>query len=70
MTEERGRMMKCPYCGKRTGDMPDHLVANPRCHLEHTKSLKSQLAQVLKAHRERRKTHSCERMKEQENKHD
>ena len=51
----KGGQMKCPYCGRRVGDMPDHLGANPRCHLEHTKSLKSQLAQVLEAHREKTK---------------
>ena len=35
--------MNCPYCNKRTSDMPDHLRDNKRCHERHKERLKAQL---------------------------
>lgn len=44
--------MVCRYCGKRVGDMLDHLDANEKCRLAHIKevsiSLKWQLNKLKK----------------------
>ena len=31
--------MRCEYCGRRTGDMPNHLRKYPACHEKHKDAL-------------------------------
>jgi hypothetical protein len=40
--------MTCPYCGRRVGDMPDHLKKQKdTCGRRHRQSLGDQLRHVL-----------------------
>ena len=39
--------MKCPYCGKRTSYVPDHLKKSENCQKKHRMSLKSDFARVV-----------------------
>lgn len=39
--------MKCPYCGKRVSDMPEHLSKTPACAISHAKKLKADLERLL-----------------------
>ena len=47
--QERGEAMKCPYCGKRTSDMPIHLKQNQGCHKKHIECLKAQWVDTVRA---------------------
>jgi hypothetical protein len=40
--------MKCPYCGKRVGDMPDHLDQKKECHNKHILKLSCFLQSVIR----------------------
>ena len=40
--------MKCPYCYRRTNDMPNHLIKNPKCHSKHKDILRSEFIFSLK----------------------
>lgn len=42
--------MKCPYCGRRVGDMPDHLKKVETCHDKHTAKLTVELREAVRAY--------------------
>ena len=43
--------MQCPYCGKRTNDMPIHLEKNKKCSDKHGDTLKAYLTKVIHANK-------------------
>lgn len=43
--------MKCPYCSKNIGDMPDHLNKSKKCHKEHADKLLTQLKNIVSEHK-------------------
>ena len=46
--------MTCPYCGGRTGDMPNHLDKYKYCRNKHRANLKEQFAGALATYKKRR----------------
>ena len=40
--------MNCPYCGKRTKDMPNHLDKNKMCAESHHVNLRGQFIDVVR----------------------
>jgi hypothetical protein len=50
---ERRTMMysKCPYCGKRVKDIPDHLEKTKRCKDRHSERLFNEMKEVWKNRR-------------------
>jgi uncharacterized C2H2 Zn-finger protein len=44
----QGDIMKCPYCGKLTRDMVDHLHKNNACSEKHRASLKKTIREIFK----------------------
>ena len=47
--------MKCPYCGKITKDMPNHLSKSLACSKKHGMNLLSQLKDVVQAYDQQNK---------------
>lgn len=39
--------MKCPYCQKRTGDIPNHLEKNKACKLKHAEAQRKRLTDII-----------------------
>lgn len=40
--------MKCPYCGKKTSDMPTHLKKSKKCSDKHCINLKEQFINCVR----------------------
>lgn len=47
--------MKCPYCNKRTTDMPTHLEKNFKCWENHRNTLSIQISNILVINKTREK---------------
>lgn len=42
--------MKCPYCGKSTKDIPEHLEKSLLCYKKHIEKLQCELTYIVKQH--------------------
>lgn len=46
--------MLCPYCGKKTADMPEHLKKKQRCREKHSEVLRKEFSCLYHPTKERR----------------